>query len=117
MINQKICKCCQSLEKAISRYLAKVEEGLAEELSEMGYADAEQAVKNAGDLEDAIAEELEGQTDRIVEFLKGCATLEVARAMLDIFFDEDNTREVLQDVFTEYYREDVPRLEIGRAHV
>ncbi|MCI9417840.1 MAG: hypothetical protein HFI82_10655 [Eubacterium sp.] len=110
MINQKICKCCQSLEKAISRYLAKVEEGLAEELSEMGYADAEQAVKNAGDLEDAIAEELEGQTDRIVEFLKGCATLEVARAMLDIFFDEDNTREVLQDVFTEYYREDVPRL-------
>lgn len=109
-MNPQICKCCKSLGEAIGRYLEKAENDLSEELKKMGYADTGRSVKGAGDLEDAIADVLKGQTDRIVEFLKGCATLEAAEEMLASFFDADSAGESLQEIIGDYFTKEIPNL-------
>lgn len=109
-MKKQICKCCRRLAEAIEKYLAKEEENLSEELEKMGYAGAADSVKSAGDLEDELAEKLLRQTDQILDFLKGCATLEVASEMLASFFDGDLTREAMQKAIESYYIKEVPNL-------
>ena len=106
-MNKRICSCCMSLAGAIDRYLAKAEEDLAGSLADMGFVDAKGSVEEADAL---VAGELRGQTKRIADFLKGCASLEAAKLLLDVFFDEDVSRGALQEIFGEYYRENIPKL-------
>lgn len=106
-----VCSCgCDGLIKAIDRYIAKAEDDLSERLQNAGYANAKSSVKKAAALEERISEILTGQTDDIVKTLLSVATLEEALETLDAYFEEDETRALLESVFRDFYEENIPTL-------
>lgn len=106
-----ICGCgCSTLIKAIGKYILKVDEDIASELSDMGYEDTEDSVSGASNLEDELAETLNNQTNVIVEALKSAATLEAAKEIMNEFFENDVTKDTICDIFEEYYNGRIVKL-------
>lgn len=66
---------CRRLTEAIDAYIAKADKGLSDTLSDAGFVDPEGTVKEAEELEDAIAEELEKDTKRITAAVKKAPTV------------------------------------------
>jgi len=97
------CSSCITLAKAIDRYLEKVDDDLEDQLSEAGFVDAEESVRSANVLEEELTKILGDQTDDIADLLKNAGSLEKAKALIEQFFDDDETRDKLVDLFKGYY--------------
>lgn len=102
--------CCKSLIKAIDRYLAKADDDLSKELSDAGYVNAKDSVSKAGSLEDDLAEVLKDQTSAITESLLAAASIDEAVKVIDAFFEDDETRKRIKDIFAKFYDDNVINL-------
>ena len=102
--------CNRSLIKAIDTYIAKANDDLSEHLKNAGYANAKSSVKKAAALEESISEILTEQTDDIVKTLLSAATIADALDALDAYFEEDETRTLLEIVFREFYEKNISTL-------
>ena len=105
------CPCCGDLIKAIDRYIAKADSDLEGQLEEAGFLNAKESVQEASDLEDELAEILNGQTEDIVEELGSAKDLRDAKKKIKRFFANDTeTTKMLTEVFEEYFETAIPSL-------
>ena len=102
-MNKPTCKACSALAKAIDAYIAKVDDDLEGELESAGYAEASESVAGASVLEEEITKILGDQSEALADLIKNAGSLEKAKALLDQFFDDDETREKLENLFKEYF--------------
>ena len=102
-MNKPTCKACSALAKAIDAYIAKVDDDLEGELESAGYAEASESVAGASVLEEELTKILGDQSEALADLIKNAGSLEKAKALLDQFFDDDETREKLENLFKEYF--------------
>lgn len=101
------CKACTDLIKAIDAYIAKADDDLEEKLTEAGFVNAEQSLKDAAALEETLTGILEGQTDDIADLIKDANTLEGAKKLVQQFFQDDATRDALVKAFQDYFKSQI----------
>lgn len=105
-----MCQRCQSLIKAIDRYLAKADDDLADELKDEGRAIPDDSVQMVSDMEDGIAAALVSQTEYFIKKIK--AQKSVA-ALMDVF-DEIKAGDVYCDeiaaVAMEQFKKYIPKM-------
>lgn len=104
------CKACQSLAKAIDAYIAKVNDGLADEMSDAGYADAKDSVKGADQLEEDVKDILTTQTEELADVIEEAGTIPKAKKAVEQYFEDDVTGEELTETFIDYFSETVTDL-------
>lgn len=104
------CKACQSLAKAIDAYIAKVNDGLADEMSDAGYADAKDSVNGADQLEEDVKDILTTQTEELADVIEEAGTIPKAKKAVEQYFEDDVTGEELTETFIDYFSETVTDL-------
>ncbi len=108
---RKGCGCqCQGLIRAIDRYIEKADVDLSKTLDDAGFAKAKASVSNITALEDKLAEILTGQTSEITKTIVEAGDLESAIKVVEKYFAEDETRELLIGTLKEFYEENIPEL-------
>lgn len=103
-----ICGCgCSPLIHAINQYIEKADNDLEKQMSVAGFVNAEDSVSEASSLEENLADVLEEQTSDIAKILKDVTTVAAAKEILQEFFEEDETREYIKQLFQDFYQKNV----------
>lgn len=102
---------CEKLLKAIDNYIAKADDDLKDTLEAEGYAEPGMTVKRISDIEDAIAEALENESELFITNANTCIDVETfaARIWPGVKLD-DQTAEKIQEIFIEQMEEYLPDL-------
>lgn len=102
---------CEKLLKAIDNYIAKADDDLKDALKDEGYAEPGKTVKRISDIEDAIAEALEEESDLFITNANTCIDVETfaARVWPGVKLD-DRTAEKIREIFIEQMQEFLPDL-------
>lgn len=102
---------CEKLLKAIDNYIAKADDDLKDVLEAEGYAEPGMTVKRISDIEDAIAEALENESELFITNANTCIDVETfaARIWPGVQLD-DQTAEKIQEIFIEQMEEYLPDL-------
>lgn len=102
---------CEKLLKAIDNYIAKADDDLKDALETEGYAEPGMTVKRISDIEDAIAEALENESELFITNANTCIDVETfaARIWPGVKLD-DQTAEKIQEIFIEQMEEYLPDL-------
>ena len=85
---------CEKLLKAIDNYIAKADDDLKDALKDEGYAEPGKTVKRISDIEDAIAEALEEESDLFITNANTCIDVETfaARVWPGVKLDDRTAR-------------------------
>lgn len=102
---------CERLLKAIDAYIAKADNDLKDALENEGYVEPGKTVHFISDIEDAVAEALEDESDLFISNANTCIDVETfaARVWPGVQLD-DRTAEKIRDIFTEQLKEFMPDL-------
>ena len=102
---------CGNLLEAIERYIAKADDDLEDVLSEEGFIEPKLTVKKASEIEDAITEILEEETEL---FITSAETAFDVQSFADRIWPgvqlDDQTAEKITEIFKEKFEELLPEL-------
>lgn len=110
-----MCTACSQLIKAIDAYIAKADEKLSDALDEAGFAEPEETVKHAEELEEQLAAVFTQQSADFEDMLKkakesGIDVEEILNDKLPDFKANDKTRDRLFRIFFEDFSDYIPEL-------
>lgn len=110
-----MCTACSELIKAIDAYIAKADEKLSDALEKEGFAEPEDTVKHAENIEEQLAEVFTEQSADFTDLIdkakeNGIDVEEVLNDQLPDFKANDLTRDKLFKIFFEDFSEYIPML-------
>ncbi|MGN1480743.1 phage minor head protein [Porcipelethomonas sp.] len=110
-----MCTACSELIKAIDAYIAKADEKLSDALEKEGFAEPEDTVKHAEELEEQLAEVFTEQSADFTDLIdkakeNGIDVEEVLNDQLPDFKANDLTRDKLFKIFFEDFSDYIPEL-------
>lgn len=104
-----MCRKCESLIKAIDRYLEKADDSLADDLDAEGYVESRKTLKTARKIEDEVAEALLEETDLFIsEASKAVDLEEFAKQVWPNVKLTDALAKKLESIFVERFTEFMP---------